>query len=255
LHRFATPTPGDLVTVANAGDVDRDGFEDVLMTIGRSGSDFRVELRSGHTGTLLRAWDAPPSLSFQFHMAGGTDADGDGHDDFLLAGRSATGTYVELYSGKSLAVVFLVRGEKPDDAFGSSLAFAGDWDQDGVVDVAIGTSSVPFGPSYTRVVSGKDGKTLRTFLAEGQQDRFGAALANLGDTDRDGRDDLVVAAPTYVHVYSSRTQQRLLRIDSSQFNGLARSVAAIGDVNHDGSADWLVSIPGRHRGPTDLGRV
>jgi hypothetical protein len=102
-----------------------------------------------------------------------------------------------------------------------------------------------------------------TFFAEAQtlRDPFGTSLANLGDTNRDGHDDLLVASPGdsgggYLHIYAGRSGQRLLRIaGSNPVDRFGNSVAAGGDVNGDGHADLLVTLPGPSPSQAYVGRV
>jgi Malectin domain/FG-GAP-like repeat len=89
--------------------------------------------------------------------------------------------------------------------------------------------------------------------------RFGAALAGVGDLDRDGLDDVVVGAPDDFRTWFYEGTVAMFR---GQANGglsatpdweqvgqresaqLGSAVAAAGDVNHDGSPEFVYSALG-----------
>lgn len=96
---------------------------------------------------------------------------------------------------------------------------------------------------------------LEAWSFSGQADgQFGNSLANVGDVDGDGIDDLLVGEPRYdtsgvtdagrACLYSGATHVLIRSHDGSAYNdefGLA--VAAAGDVDLDGFADYAVAAP------------
>src|SRR5215217_8089356 len=104
----------------------------------------------------------------------------------------------------------IVYGTGSGEQAGTSVAALGDVNGDGVNDMAIGApladanSRTDSGSVY--VVYGRDGLAARTNLATlgtagvridgaAAGDRLGSWIANAGDVDGDGRDDLLAGAP------------------------------------------------------------
>jgi hypothetical protein len=153
-------------------------------------------------------------------LARGGDFDDDGHADLWLgatgAGTSDVGTVYLLrgslttsttvYSVTSVAAM-AITGDAPSDTIGSVLA-TGDFDGDGLTDLAIGDAKdrdVGVGlanagavhvflghssPSGTTDTSHADADVI----AASGSDLLGTSVANAGDTDGDGTDDLATGA-------------------------------------------------------------
>jgi hypothetical protein len=145
-------------------------------------------------------------------------------------------------------------GENPGMRLGFCVAPAGDFDGDGIPDFLAG--SHPFGASTYGVVelfSGRTGAGLITVQSGAPNDGFGTTAAILGDVDGDGVPDFVVGAPQHfephgslagaVFILSGRTGAILRTLYGGQPGygfGFGTSVAALGDVDHDGVPDFAV---------------
>jgi hypothetical protein len=133
-------------SVAGAGDIDHDGYADVLVGAplnDASGSDAgEVKLFSGATGQLLASYHGTAAGGqFGLSVAGGTDLDGDGTPDILVGAPMMLLSRGVVYaiSGATGRVLRAWRGNAVNfGLFGVSLGFAADVDHDGHPDVIIG---------------------------------------------------------------------------------------------------------------------
>src|SRR5262245_30137753 len=268
--------------VADAGDVDGDGKEDVLVAapVLPYGTVFVL---SGADGSTLRTFignlpHASPALLQEVRAAG--DFDHDGVPDFLLgAGASSDLTsgeagYIAVVSGRSSCdglvlsadceepandcVLWRVCGDGPGDTFGDRVANAGDIDGDGVIDVLAGMPGAPFGaPGEARLYSGSDGALLFSAVGLGPQDNLGSAVAGLGDVTGDGVADFAIGAPGVpkkrrpmageISVYSGATLTAVRKFKGGPFDMVGTSIASVGLVNGDAIPDFVYGVPGRDR--------
>jgi len=83
---------------------------------------------------------------------------------------------------------------------------------------------------------------------DGWNNSFGSAIARIGDVNGDGAADFIVGAPParMARVFSGADWSVIrTHVDSYEFANLGASVAAAGDVNGDGRADYLVGAPNK----------
>ena len=246
--------------VAPAGDVDLDGWPDLL--VGAPGDDDNgaqcgsVRVISGRDGSVLLDVDgAAAGDVLGTSVAGLGDVDGDGVPDFAAGAPqlASAGGYVRVLSGAGGATLALHALGAPGDRFGSAIAAAGDVDLDGKLDLIVGAPLEDIGGTNAgsaRVISSAGGAVLHTFTGVYPGGEFGNALDGAGDTDADGWPDLLVAAwkegsgapgvtPGSVRVFSGKSGAILWRFTgtgSDDFMG--RAVGAAGDVDGDGYADF-----------------
>ncbi len=173
--------------------------------------------------------------------------------------------------------------------FGTSVASIGDLDQDGVRDMAVGAHGDSemgnFRGAVWLLLLNANG-TVKGFLkindAQGgfsgvlaDGDEFGYSLANVGDLDRDGIDDVAVGANLdddggqdrgAVYVLQLTTSGAKLTTKISDTDGgftgvldnrdqFGRSVAGLGDLDGDGVADLAVGAHWDDDGGKDRGAV
>ena len=261
------------------GDLNNDGTPDILLScllkavngplVGRvyafSGADFDSVLFTvdGDTGVGL----------FGFGMGGVGDLDNDGHADFVV-GASSAGA-----DGRGRAYVYRgVDGTQfpwsplvPDSTglnFGALFAKGpGDVDGDGTPDVYVsdlGDSENGASAGKAYVFSGVDGSVIHRFLGEGPGAGFGVGRG-CRDVDGDGQGDLFIAAFTdngvanqagKAYVISGATGTTLRTITNTvEGDQFGYSAVGIGDINGDGSPDFLISAINHDAAGENAGRV
>lgn len=266
--------------VDGAGDVDADGFDDVIVganqssLLGGTTGPGYVRVFSGADGHKLHEKHGDEDADrLGVAVAGGGDLDGDGHADFLAdADKKNLGLlafasgYARAWSGASGALLFEYPGSMLSD-FGHSVEFAGDVDADGTVDVVVGapgSSDVGTQTGRVDVFSGATGAPLLHLHGDAIPntwsfpppcgDRLGEAVAGAGDVDGDGHDDVLAGtASSWIFsgnngneavLFSGATGDRLYRFTGvHDFDGFGMAVAAAGDIDADGVPDALVGAP------------
>ena len=266
-------------SVSGAGDVDQDGFADVLVgapseDTGAGPGAGQAYVFSGQDGSVILELASPNEEeggTFGYSVAGAGDVDRDGVADVIVgavneepgaqggcrpgpcpinAGRA----YV--FSGRdgNVLLQLLSPNQEERGEFGISVASAGDVNQDGSADVIVGakqedpgTSPVDAGRAY--VFSGRDGSLLAEIVSPNEvaQAQFGSSVAGAGDVDQDGFPDLLVAAGVDHRVYVFNGRDMSLLSDLGTPEGalfFGSSAANAGDVNGDGIADQIVGAWG-----------
>ena len=175
-----------------------------------------------------------------------------------------------------------------DDLFGASLANIGDLNGDGVNDIASGTQFDDEGGSNRGAVHimfmNADGSVDSTVEINSSttngptiddDDRLGSSLANIGDSNGDGINDLAVGAHNddeggsnrgAVHIMfmnADGSVDSTVEINSSTTNGptiddddrLGSSLANIGDSNGDGINDLAVGAHNDDEGGSNRGAI
>lgn len=260
--------------VAGAGDVNGDGFFDVIIgapnykVAGYEVGRVYVYLGSalGLGGTP--AWTVTGSQTaseFGGFVSPAGDVNGDGYDDVILGAkqyvnpsgdRGKVWLFLGSASGLALTPSWTAESSDPLVHVGVSAGAAGDVDHDGYDDVVVGGSVHANGNRFGRAYLYKGsatglGSSPGWMVQATQPDsNFGGAVGTAGDVNGDGYADVVVGAPDYFAAggvsvyYGSATGPATTaswKVTSEQNNShFGFSVGTAGDVNGDGYSDMIV---------------
>ncbi len=295
--------------VSDAGDVNDDGFDDVIVGAPRADNNGREDSGSayvvfGQAGERVvdlenlgdggyRIDGAAEKDKAGTSVAGLGDVNDDGFDDVIVgapkAGRNdrqGSGSAYIVYGKVSSAPVdlsslgveagFRIDGANTNAQTGISASGAGDVNDDGFDDVIVGAPKNRYGSGYPGsafVVFGQADATtvdLR-YLGEGEGftidgadigDLAGEAVAGVGDINHDGFDDVIIGAPKTDHngrtdsgsayvVYGSDNPPLSIDLGELGENGFridgaaekdeaGSSVAGVGDINDDDYDDVII---------------
>jgi len=262
-------------------DLDGDEVPEILSGSGRSLDDCEGEclppllrgmlvVLSGANGLpLLRLDGADPEENLGASAAMVPDLDGDGTPEIAVgstgvrfAGHSEAGR-LAILSGADLEPLLLVTGNRTRMRLGAAIAVFDDTTGDGLPEIAVGAPGFLTHPGEVRFYSGATPEPVRVLPGFTPDDRFGEAIADVGDIDGDGERDFLVGAPravmegsdaargaVYLFGSAPESQPGPIRVYAGGADGdrFGASVADAGDVDGDGIADHCVGAPGADSG-------
>ena len=274
-------------SVSDAGDVNGDGYADVLVaacadagtsTGGVAYIFFGGASMDGNADVVMNAQSTGEGFGCSVSSAG--DVNNDSYDDVIV------GAFSTYYNGpdRGAAYVFLggpmmdgkadvdLIGEASGDFFGKSVSGAGDVNGDGYDDVVVGA----FGNDAGGMAAGRayvffggnvmDRSPDVIMTGEAASDIFGCSVSGGVDVNTDGFDDVIVGASgniaggvmagrayVFFGAASMDAAADLVYTGVAAYDGFGGSVSGAGDVNGDGYDDVLVGATGNDRGATDAG--
>ncbi len=190
-------------SVAGAGDVDGDGFDDVL--VGAPFASFRgitfhgaVYVFSGRNGHRIRRLAGDADREFLgYSVAAVGDITGDGASEIASGAWSddahgqGAGS-IRIWSGGEGTLLYRHFGNV-GEGLGTAVAGGGDVDGDGVPDILGG--AYDSGKGTVRVYSGSNGSVLHKFRSWQSYGFFGRSLCAIEDLTGDGQAEVVIGGP------------------------------------------------------------
>jgi uncharacterized delta-60 repeat protein len=261
-------------SVGTAGDVNGDGYSDVIVGARYFGSlgEGRAFVYHGSASGLstMANWstDVGPYAWFGWSVGTAGDVNGDGYSDVIVgainydipsgSGDFQGGAFVYhgSASGLSTTANWTVHSDVAYAYFGYSVGTAGDVNGDGYDDVIVGAKNYSNGEDYEGTAfvyygSASGLSTTADWTAESNQASayFGCSVGTAGDVNGDGYDDVIVGAEFYnikgrAFVYYGSASGLSTTADwiaETDRNGnFGHSVSTAGDVNGDGYSDVII---------------
>lgn len=274
-------------SVASAGDVNRDGFSDVI--VGASGSDAggtdagQAYIYFGNTNmddiADITLTGEATSDHFGNSVASAGDINGDGHNDIIAGayhndanGTDAGRTYIYFGDPNMDSVPDVVlSGENMYDYFGGSVAYIGDVNGDDYSDIIVGsrTGGTLGGGAYIYYGNANMDNIPDIILSgKAANDEFGFSVASAGDVNGDGYNDFIVGAPgndnagenagrayLYLNSLTGTDIADVIFTGESAYDYFGSSVMSAGDVNGDGYSDIIIGAYGNDTNGYCAGRV
>jgi len=269
------------VPVAAAGDVNGDGYPDLIAgAFGYGGTTGRVYVfyggptfvsKGAASADVILTGEASSYFGYSVSTAG--DVNGDGRADVIVGApwfTSYTGRAYIFYGGATFVskpaanANVILTGEATNDFFGMSVSTAGDLNGDGRADVIVGANGYNsnMGRAYvfyggSTLLSKPAGSADVILTGESASGQFGFSVSGAGDVNGDGRAEVIVGAQAYSsftgHAYvfyggstlfskPAGSADVILTCEGA-YSSFGRSVSLAGDVNGDGRPDLIVGAP------------
>jgi hypothetical protein len=280
------------VSVSSAGDVNGDGYSDVIVgapfydngQINEGGAFIYHGSASGISSTASTTLESNQADAwFGRSVSSAGDVNGDGYSDVIVGApfydkgatdEGAAFIYHGSASGIDTTASDTLESNQASAEFGYSVASAGDVNGDGYSDVIVGAIYYDNGQTdeggafiYHGSASGISTTASTTLESNQASAYFGYSVSSAGDVNGDGYSDVIVGAYLYDNVQSSEGGAFIYHGSASGIDTTAsttleenqdsawfgRSVSSAGDVNGDGYSDVIVGASMYYNGQTDEG--
>jgi hypothetical protein len=279
-------------SVASAGDVNRDGYGDVIVGIWQlengenSEGGFHIYHGSaaGMNTTAAAVVESNQEYAYMgYSLASAGDVNADGYSDVIVGarlfdngedGEGAAFIYHGSATGINTTAAAMVEGNQTFAVLGISVASAGDVNSDGYSDVIVGADlydngETDEGAAFVYHGSATGINTTAAAMVESNQQaaQMGFSVASAGDVDGDGYSDIIVgvfrydngeteegAAFVYHGSATGINTTATAVIESNILNAnMGISVAGAGDINGDGYSDIIVGANQYSNGEAEEG--
>ena len=281
-------------SVALAGDVNNDGYSDVIVgspdyTNGQT-NEGRAQVFHGSAGGLTAAagwWHESDQINAHegWSVGGAGNVNGDTYSDIIVGaylfdnGQTDEGrvfVFHGSFGGLVATPTWTAESNQAGAQFGYSVACAGDVNGDGYSDVIIGSPDFDNGQAnegralvYYGSAAGLAATAAWTTESNQVSASLGAVVACAGDVNGDGYSDVIIGAASYeigqtdegwaFLYYGSATGLSFIADWTAESNQAGAAygwwVASAGDVNGDGYSDVIVGASDFDNGQTDEGRA
>ncbi|MBX7041684.1 MAG: FG-GAP-like repeat-containing protein [Ignavibacteria bacterium] len=277
------------VSVSTAGDVNGDGYSDVIA--GATGNDaggtsagrayiyFGGSSMNNVADVLLTAEAAFDAFGGSVANAG--DVNGDGYGDLIVgaigndAGGGSAGRAYIYFGGSSMNSIadVILTGAAVLDNLGTSVSTAGDVNGDGYNDVIVGASGndeggTDAGRAYIYLGGSSLDNAADVIMTGVAGDFLGASVSIAGDVNGDGYSDVLAGAISnnsggedagrayaYFGGLTMDNTADIVLTGSTAFDAFGKSVSTAGDMNGDGYSDIIAGATGNDAGGSSAGRV
>ena len=270
-------------SVSTAGDVNNDGYSDVIVGApyydNGQNNEGRAYVYYGSSGGLSDSPNWMVESNQEMALLGNSvstagDVNGDGYSDIIIGAYlydkpEEDEGIVYVYYGDNLGLsdspAWTAVGSKENAQFGSRVSTAGDVDGDGFSDVIVSAAFyykeqaefVPRVYLYSGSSEGLPGSPDWTVETSQVNSHFGNSISSAGDVNGDGYSDVIIGANAYDN---GEDNEGMAFLYNGSSEGLSVSyswkaegnqegaefghcVSSAGDINGDGYSDVIVNAP------------